>query len=148
MKDRLKAKLGVPRRLRHLGIWLLDTSIVGWYIAQPTKYQRTKGTDKVHKLTKERPPNDLKGPTLVNSWEGYTKHVIREAAKEGHLQVLVPIGREVEKLLTRGRIVDAVSVDGVPSVQVTKSFPAPNAWLEGGYGKVYRKISDVVRNCC
>ena len=35
VEDRLKAKLEVLEDLRERGIWLIDTSIFGWYISQP-----------------------------------------------------------------------------------------------------------------
>lgn len=35
VKDRLNAKLEILEDLRERGIWLIDTSIFGWYISQP-----------------------------------------------------------------------------------------------------------------
>ena len=53
VEDRLNAKLGVLEDLRERGIWLIDTSIFGWYIAQPQKYKRSSVSNEVHRMQKE-----------------------------------------------------------------------------------------------
>ena len=72
-------------------------------------------------------------PSLVLSWELFTKHLIRDVAKDGHLKLLVPIGKEVVNALSRERIEDAVRVDSGSKVSVAETLPAPNAWIPGGY---------------
>ncbi len=93
-------------------------------------------------MQKARPPLGLKGPSLVLSWETYTKHLIREVAEEGHLKLLVPIGMEVELAITQQRMNEAVSV--CEAAEVTETFPAPNAWIPGGYGKFHAKLAALV----
>ena len=109
--QRLEAKHEVLCDLQKRGIWLMDASVFGWYISQPQRYSRSKATNEVHRLAKERPPKVLKTPALVLAWEMYTKHVIRQVAEEGSLQIVVPIGMEVEKSLTRHRLEEAVRVN-------------------------------------
>ena len=83
----MKAKLEVLEDLRSRGIWLLDASIFGWYMSQPQAYSRSSSSGEVHRKQKSRPPKELKIPSLVLSWEMFTKHLIREVADEGHLKV-------------------------------------------------------------
>ena len=142
VEERLKAKLEVLEDLRSRGIWLLDASIFGWYISQPQQYTRSSISDEVHRKAKCRPPLELKRPNLVLSWELFTKHVIREVADEGHLKLLVPIGMEVEAALTRDRLEHAIR--GKSGARVTGSFPAPNAWIPGGYGPFHAKLAALV----
>ncbi len=85
--ERLKAKLEVLEDLRSRGIWLLDASIFGWYMSQPQVYSKSSSSGEVHRKQKNRPPKELKIPSLVLSWELFTKHLIREVADEGHLKV-------------------------------------------------------------
>ena len=92
VKQRLKAKLEVLEDLKRRGIWLLDASIFGWYISQPQSYARSSISNEVHRKQKSRPPPELKVPSLVLSWELFTKHLVRDVAKDGHLKLLVPIG--------------------------------------------------------
>jgi hypothetical protein len=87
VEERLKAKLEVLEDLRSRGIWLLDASIFGWYMSQPQEYSRSSSSGEVHRKQKNRPPKELKIPSLVLSWELFTKHLIREVADEGHLKV-------------------------------------------------------------
>ena len=54
-------------------------------------------------------------------------------AKDGHLKLLVPIGKEVVNALSRERIEEAVRVDSGSKVTVSETLPAPNAWIPGGY---------------
>jgi len=77
---------------------------------------------------------------------------------------LVPIGMEVEAALTRQRLEDAVtpvenaarymyySAASPPHQQepislfprVSEVFPAPNAWIPGGYRPFHTKLSKLV----
>ena len=145
VKERLQAKLKVLEDLRSRGIWLLDASIFGWYISQPQEYSRSSVTGEVHRKQKNRPPKELKIPSLVLSWELFTKHIIKEVADEGHLKLLIPIGMEVESALTRKRMEDVV-VGGTRSTTavVSDTFPAPNAWIPGGYGLFHAKLAALV----
>ena len=142
VEERLKAKLEVLEDLRNRGIWLLDASIFGWYISQQQEYSRSPNSNEVHRRAKSRPPKELKTPSLVLSWELFTKHVIREVAEEGNLKLLIPIGMEVEAALTRERMEDAIS--GKSEARVTDTFPAPNAWIPGGYGPFHAKLAALV----
>ena len=72
-------------------------------------------------------------PSLVLSWELFTKHLIRDVASDGNLKLVVPIGKEVVNALSRERIEDAVQVDSGSTVTVSDTLPAPNAWIPGGY---------------
>ena len=145
VEERLQAKLKVLEDLRSRGIWLLDASIFGWYISQPQEYSRSSVTGEVHRKQKNRPPKELKIPSLVLSWELFTKHIIKEVADEGHLKLLIPIGMEVESALTRKRMEDVV-VGGTRSTTavVSDTFPAPNAWIPGGYGPFHAKLAALV----
>ncbi|KAL3791789.1 hypothetical protein ACHAW5_009422 [Stephanodiscus triporus] len=116
VEERLKAKLEVLEDLRSRGIWLLDASIFGWYMSQPQEYSRSSSSGEVHRKQKNRPPKELKIPSLVLSWELFTKHLIREVSDEGHLKLLIPIGMEVEAALTRERMEDAIRVDSTQSL--------------------------------
>ncbi len=142
VEDRLKAKVEILKDLQRRGIWLLDASIFGWYISQPQEYNRSVRTNEIHRKAKSRPPKDLKAPSLVLSWELFTKHVIRDVANEGGLKLLIPIGMEVEASLTRSRLEDAISTE--PKASVADTFPAPNAWIPGGYGPFHAKLADLV----
>ena len=97
--NRLKAKLEILQTLKDRGVWLIDTSVIGWYISQPQGYRRSSKTKQVRRNTKERPPKELKAPALVLSWELFTKNVVREIAEEGALRAIIPIGKEVEEIL-------------------------------------------------
>lgn len=145
VKERLHAKLKVLEDLRSRGVWLLDASIFGWYISQPQEYSRSTVTGEVHRKQKNRPPKELKIPSLVLSWELFTKHLIKEVADEGHLQLLIPIGMEVESAITRKRMEDVV-VGGTrsPTAVVSDTFPAPNAWIPGGYSPFHAKLAALV----
>ena len=68
--------------------------------------------------------------------------MIREIADEGNLKLLIPIGMEVEASLTRERMEDAIR--GNSDARVTKPFPAPNAWIPGGYGPFHAKLAALV----
>lgn len=124
VEERLKAKLEVLEDLKRRGIWLLDASIFGWFISQPQTYTRSSVSNEVHRKPKSRPPLELKAPSLVLSWELFTKHLVRHVADEGNLKLLIPIGMEVEAALTRDRLEEAVK--GKSQVRVTDTFPAPN----------------------
>lgn len=66
--------------------------------------------------------------TTLTSYELFTKHLIREIAEEGHLQLVIPIGRDVEKAITRDRLEKAVSVPGKKNnARVVDAFPAVSA---------------------
>ena len=106
-------------------------------------------TNEVHRIAKERPPKQLKAPALILAWEMYTKHLIREVAEEGGLRLLVPIGMEVEAILTRKRLEEAMTpVENRSKYgklpKLSETFPAPNAWIPGGYGQFYTKLSQLV----
>lgn len=138
LRRRLQAKLALLRAVRDKGIWLLDSCVVGWYIPQPAEFRRSASGD-VHRLTKSRPPKHCKSPALLTSYEMYVKHVLRAAADEGHLAVLVPIGREVWNSIGRERFQAAVG----PTVTVLDPLPAPNAWIKGGYGPIYDQLTAI-----
>ncbi len=144
VEERLRAKLAVLENLRRRGIWLIDTSIFGWYISQPQTYSRSRITNEVHRKKKSRPPSELKTPSLVLSWELFTKHIVREVADEGHLKYLIPIGMEVEAAVTRKRMEDAIRSSNSEEAQVSDTFPAPNAWIPGGYGPFHAKLAALV----
>jgi len=124
VEERLKAKLEVLEDLKRRGIWLLDASIFGWFISQPQTYTRSSVSNEVQRKPKSRPPLELKAPSLVLSWELFTKHLVRHVADEGNLKLLIPIGMEVEAALTRNRLEEAVK--GKSQARVTDTFPAPN----------------------
>ena len=128
---RIRNKLEILNSLKRRGIWLIDTSIIGWYIQQRTEYNITQKSQKIHKLQKARPPANMKKSTLILSWELYIKHVVRKATAEGNLKLLVPIGKEVNDIITQDRLKDAVCIDGKHTVDVHKGIPAPNAWVKG-----------------
>jgi hypothetical protein len=130
-ETRIQNKLDILLRLKQRGIWLIDTSIIGWYIQQPTEYNITQKSKNVHKLDKARPPSNMKQDTLVLSWELYIKHVVRKASNEGNLKLLIPIGNEVKKFITRERFEDAVLHD---SSIVHDGIDAMNAWTKGKNG--------------
>lgn len=140
--ERLKAKVEILEDLRNRGIWLLDASVFGWYMSQPQEYSRSSVTNEVHRKQKSRPPKELKIPSLVLSWELFTKHLIHEVANEGSLKLLIPIGMEVEAALTRERMEDAIR--GKSEARVTDIFPAPNAWIPGGYSPFHAKLAALV----
>lgn len=142
VEDRLEAKVKILQDLQTRGIWLLDASLFGWYISQPQEFKRSIKTNEIHRKAKARPPKDLKAPSLVLSWELFTKHVIRDIANEGGLKLLIPIGMEVEASLTRGRLEDAIST--APEAYVAETFPAPNAWIPGGYGPFHAKLAALI----
>ncbi|KAJ1459211.1 hypothetical protein M885DRAFT_560978, partial [Pelagophyceae sp. CCMP2097] len=127
VSQRVLAKLDLLQKLRASGVWLLDVSIVGWYIPQAAEYKRSAGGD-VHRLSKCRPPKACKRPTLALSWELYLKHVVRAAAAQGHLAAVVPVGKEVFAALGHDRILEAVS-GCWETPKVHDALPAPNAWV-------------------
>ncbi len=73
------------------------------------------------------------------------KNLVRKAANEGELELLIPIGKDVEASLGKDRLLDAVAVKG-KNVKVIDSFPAPNARINGGYSTVLKEIASLVRN--
>mmetsp|Transcript_18528 Transcript_18528/g.44571 ORF Transcript_18528/g.44571 Transcript_18528/m.44571 type:complete len:250 (+) Transcript_18528:1-750(+) len=141
---RLECKYNILRRLQSMGIWLLDTNVFGWYITQQQEFVRKCTGDEVTRKPKQRPPTKMKMASLVVSWELYTKHVVREAAEDGNLKALIPIGKEVAKAVTLSRMRETVNI-GKKSVVVERVPPAPNAWIEGGYGPILKEISSVVK---
>lgn len=59
------------------------------------------------------------------SYELFTKHLIREIAEEGHLELVIPIGRDVERAITRQKLEEAVCVPGIQNhARVVNAFPA------------------------
>ena len=150
-QDRIRNKVEVLLKLKERGIWLLDTSIVGWHITQPAEFNITRKSNKVHKLEKARPPAKMKTDTLLLSWELYMKHVVRNAAKEGHLRTLIPIGNDVKRIITRDMLEEAVTFDGSKAEAardvVHKGIPAPNAWIkedDGGYHGLLRNLQSYI----
>ncbi|KAL7552079.1 hypothetical protein ACHAWF_015295 [Thalassiosira exigua] len=141
VEERLEAKLGVLEDLRRRGVWLLDASVFGWYMTQPQVYSRSSVSQEVHRKAKTRPPKELKTPSLVLSWELFTKHLIHDVAEEGNLKLLIPIGMEVEKALTASRMEEAINGSGA---RLVETFPAPNAWIPGGYGPFHAKLAALV----
>ena len=132
-EERLTAKLKILNDLKTRGIWLIDTSLLGWYIPQPQMYKRSTVTNDVHKVSKVRPPKKFKAPALKLSWESYTKHVVREVVNEGYLKLIVPIGMEVGKTIGKTRFMDAVESkhDSDTKITLAPPFPAPNAFIPG-----------------
>ena len=57
-------------------------------------------------------------------------------------KLLIPIGMEVEAALTRERMEDAVK--GKSTALVSDTFPAPNAWIPGGYGRFHARLAALV----
>ena len=110
--------------------------LVEKYISQTQKFKQSKKTNEIHRMAKERPPKELKAPSMILSWELFTKHVIRASAEEGALNLLVLIGKELENILSMERLTDAVtpttSAAGPSSLPRCKiePIPAPNAWSE------------------
>ena len=141
LQERLKIKHQLLKKLQADGIWLLDASVVGWYLPQQTEYQRG-GNGDVHKLSKSRPPKACKKPALALSWELFIKHLIKEEANKGHLRALLLIGKEVENIITQQSFKGAVSSETI----VYDALPAPNAWIQGGYGPSFDEIARICRD--
>lgn len=139
IKSRLKNKYSVLCKLRSRGIWLVDACVFGWYISQNSKFHRSENSGEVCKKEKERPPSNLKDVSLVASWELYTKHLIREAAAEGHLKAIIPIGKSVVNAISFPRLNEVIDVPGC-NAKIERIPPAPNAWVEGGYEQVLEKL--------
>ena len=137
---RLDAKLAVLRQLRDRGVWLLDASVLGWYIPQEAVYRRSAVSGEVHRCAKDRPPKRCKRPALLLSWELYMKHVVRSAADGGCLESVLPIGKEVFGALGEDRLRDAAG-----GAALLEPHPAPNAWVPGGYGPYFASLSRVCR---
>jgi hypothetical protein len=57
-------------------------------------------------------------------------------------KLLIPIGMEVEAALTRERMEDAIR--GKSTALVSDTFPAPNAWIPGGYNRFHAKLAALV----
>lgn len=138
MLRRLRRKLDLLVALRRAGVWLLDVSVMGWYIPQPPQYRRSAVSGDVHRLTRSRPPKACKKPILQLSWELYSKHLVHAAADQGHLRAVVPIGMEVFKAIGRRRIEQAA-----PGAIVVDPIPAPNAWIPGGYGPFLAQLAAI-----
>ena len=130
-------------RMKERGIWLVDTSIYGWYMTQETTFKQSKVSLEVVKKARERPPKDLKQITMVYSWELYVKHMVREAAVEGHLRFIMPIGKSVGAALSEGRLKDVISINGCRAI-VEINPPAPNAMVTLGYNRYYHRISATI----
>ena len=126
---RIRSKLGVLLRLKELGIWLLDTSIIGWYIHQLDRFNITELSHDLHKKQRLKPPSNMKRDTLITSWEMYTKHVVRKVFEAGDLKKLITIGSDVKNMLGRERLLAAV--DGDESI-VDEGIPAMNSWVKDG----------------
>ena len=126
---RIRSKLGVLLRLKELGIWLLDTSIIGWYIHQSDRFNITELSHDLHKKQRLKPPSNMKRDTLITSWEMYTKHVVRKVFEAGDLKKLITIGSDVKNMLGRERLLAAV--DGDESI-IDEGIPAMNSWVKDG----------------
>jgi hypothetical protein len=52
--------------------------------------------------------------------------LLQQIAEEGNLQLIIPIGREVEQTITHKRLVDAVRIPGSmkPHARVLDAIPA------------------------
>lgn len=79
MPERLANKLGVLRRLRDQGIWLLDASIAALYSPRNPK-----------------PKPDAMASVVARSWDRYVGPVVERAQPEG----VICIGRGVAKILS------------------------------------------------
>ena len=112
----LEMRNAILVRLKGRGIWLVDTSIYGWYMTQETKYKQSENSLEVIKKTKERPPDNLKQITLVYSWELYIKHRVRTSALYGHLRFIMPIGKSVGASLSRTRLEDVIACKNCTAV--------------------------------
>ena len=130
-------------RLKDRGIWLVDTSIYGWYMTQETTFKQSAVSREVVKTQRERPPKDLKQTTLVYSWELYVKHMVRESPLEGHLRFIMPIGKSVGATISEKRLKDAIAVNGC-NVIVEINPPAPNAQVKFGYDPYCHRISATI----
>lgn len=74
-KGRIRNKLKILRALKERGVWLLDTSIIGWYIQQEKQYAVSPQDKNIYDFCKERPPNNLKTPRYTLTLVG----ILREA---------------------------------------------------------------------
>lgn len=82
------------------------------------------------------PSSRFFAPDLFDVLIRYSLHAVEK--------LLVPIGMEVEAALTRERIEDAVG--GKSTALVSDTFPAPNAWIPGGYGRFHAKLAALVND--
>ncbi len=140
--ERIQRKFQILTEMKNKGIWLLDTSIIGWYIPQNTPYDIAKKSKQVTKLPNIRPHPKLKKPCLLMSWEGHVKHLVRKAAEDGELKLFIPIGKDVATAIGKDRFLDAVSGS---EATVVEAYPAPNARIEGGYSTQLGKISNLLQ---
>lgn len=143
-KSILQLRYEVLKNLRKRGIWLLDASIYGWYKTQQTEYVKSKVSGEATKKQRQRPPVHLKEIAIVYSWELYVKHVVREAASQGHLRCIIPIGKSVGNALSKERLEDVLRVSGVNPGVVEINPPAPNGQVKGGYNRYYHRISATI----
>ena len=142
-KSILDKRYALLMTLKARGIWLVDTSIYGWYMTQETKFKQSAVSYEVVKKQRERPPKDLKQTTLVYSWELYVKHMVRESAEDGHLRFIMPIGKSVGAALSEKRLKDVIAVNNCSAI-VEINPPAPNAQINGGYDRYYHRISATI----
>ena len=142
LKSRLQKKLSILEALKSKGVWLLDTAIFGWYIAQKQEYTTSKVSGDIQRKPKSCPPKNLKDIVLVLSWELSMKHLIRQVAVEGHLKVLVPIGCELADVITNARLVDTIGI--CDNAIMSETMPAPNAFVKGGYDIFHWKIPNII----
>ena len=75
----------------------------------------------------------------------FVKNLVREAAGEGSLKMIVPLGADVVNGLTRGRIEEVIGTTS-STCTVTETFPAPNAKIPGGYEIWYKKLDGLRGN--
>ena len=142
-KSILDKRYALLMTLKARGIWLVDTSIYGWYMTQETKFKQSAVSYEVVKKQRERPPKDLKQITLVYSWELYVKHMVRTSALEGHLRFIMPIGKSVGASLSRSRLEDVIACENCTAV-IEINPPAPNAMVKIGYDRYYHRISATI----
>ena len=143
-ETRVANKYNTLCSLRDRGVWLVDTSIFGWYISQPVQFVSSNGGAQMVKKPKAKPDHKFKGAALVVSWELFTKHLIREAVEGGNLKAIMPIGKFVLQSVTPKRLNEVISHPKGKSTVIERCAPAPNAMLPGGYGPILKKLSDTV----
>ena len=141
---RVRNKLSILNELKKKGIWLLDAAFFGWYLQQDQCYTLSSVSNEIQRAAKDRPPKKLKDVALVLAWEGFTKHIVHQAATQGHLKLLIPLGYEMSDAITMERFEEAIVES--PNARVAEPYPAPNAWVQGkgGYDRVLLQLHDLL----
>ena len=137
LKSRLHNKLEILRLCQSLGIWLVDANVFGWYISQKIGHTHSKNTNEVHKKSKDRPPSNLKNTSIAVSWEMFTKHLVHDVAREGHLKFVVTIGKDVGKAISLARLEEAVANT---NAEVNFNIPQPNCQKDGGHDDILEML--------